>query len=107
MSAGQGRLPRAPGGSPGSMRYEKALQVYASSVRPLRSRVCGPALPSPTSGGPVRAFPESGRPGRAAPLRLSGPFEGLGEVVRERRAHVERLARDGMREREARGVEEL
>src|SRR6185295_16043447 len=35
-NAGQGRLPRAPGGSPGSKRMKKTLPVYASSVRHLR-----------------------------------------------------------------------
>src|SRR3954468_18293430 len=105
--AGQGRLPRAPGGSPGSKRYENARPVYASSVSPLRFRGCGPALPSPTSGGPVRAFRSRG--GQDGPPRsvLRRPLQRPREVGGEWRADVDDPTRDGVREGQASGVQEL
>src|SRR5215218_5546180 len=106
VDAGQGRLPRAPGGSPGSKRYEKALPVYASSVWLLRYGLCGPALPSPTSGGPVRAV-RGGAARTGRPASSFRPPEGAGEVRGERRAHVHEPLADGVSEGEALRVEEL
>src|SRR5579884_222328 len=72
----------------------------------------GPNLPSPTSGGSVRTFDGAalyGPPRRlwgAALSLLRGP-QRVHQVPRQRRAHVDRLSRDRVRERQPASVQEL
>ena len=106
-SAGQGRLPRAPGGSPGSKRSEMNLSVYASFVPLLRWCLCGPT-PLPLIP-VVRSAPSAGWGGHGWPPHRASAcaFERRGEVGGERRANVDRLAGDGMGEGQVLGVQEL
>src|SRR4051812_16788745 len=105
--AGQGRLPRAPGGSPGSRRYEKALTSVRKfgAAAPFEGVRAGPPFPYLRWSGPC--IPEWG--GQDGPPRsvLPRALEGAGEVGRKRRGDVDDLLRDRVREGQARGVEEL
>src|SRR5688572_16507983 len=70
-------------------RFTNRGPVYESSAAKLRLGRCGPALPSPTSGGPARFF------------------QGTLQILRQWRTNVDRRARHRMREGEPLGVEEL
>ncbi len=103
---GQGRV--ADPGGVGGHRSHKFTQAFATR---LRWRLCGRALPSPTSGGLIRDVGLAGRPLdgpprrtlRSYPASASARTSSSGSGERD----VDRLAARGMREGQPRRVQEL